>query len=510
MWPVLALVFLDALAQTIYAERYFGELFVAKDGRIESLIKTNDQYWMTTYKQFIEIDANTGELMIAFNVGRSEYPSLTAMETDAHIMTTTLAAGASTWSLPTNVTKNAEGYIHGNMVLWYDVMYKQMVMVYQESRTTRSDGVGFDVELNLIRKNSREDTWTDSQELLTSIGNPHIRYQFVESATANSDGYPNELIIPIHHLAVSETDDNFNISDNYQLVVTINRSLRADAPYNVSKMEDSSGEGNGYFQASIVRIPSNDSEIGSLLVAFLRDSEGYWVYRSESEDDGISWTDPGMTAIANPDQTSQAIYLHSGLLMLIYNPSQSMTSEPGAADASANCHHLAIGLSADAGITWQWARMLEYAYDGMFNNPVGLQDPQCNNIYLTYSVMTDETNGCSMLDVCTVQSQRTMSYIKFTIITEQWVMNDFDYRYDHDNCLWRIPDSLMFFNTETFDILEDSSSQQLTVVIILVVAVVVVALLNTIWCYWSFFRKPGYSDLEMTQKRDQNHYLTTK
>jgi len=508
MLPVLVFV-LDALAQTIYPERYFGELFVAKDGRIESLIKANDQYWMTAYKQFIEIDADTGELMIAFNVGRSEYPSLTAMETNAHIMTTTLAAGVSTWSLPTNVTENAEGYIHGNMVLWYDAMHKQMVMVYQESRTTRSEGVGYDVELNLIRKNTREDTWTDSQKLLTNLGNPHIRYQFVESATANSDGYSNDLIIPIHHVAASETDDNFNTSDNYQYVVTINRNLRADASYNISTMENVTGKGDGHFQASIVRVPSNDSDIGSLLVAFLSDSEGYWIYRSESEDDGISWTNPGKTAIANPDQTSQAIYLHSGLLMLIYNPSQSMTSEPGAADNSANCHHLAIGLSADAGITWQWARMLEYAYDGMFNNPVGLQDPQCNNVYLTYSVITDETNGCSMLDVCSVQSQGTMSYIKFTIITEQWVMNDFDYWYDHDNCIWRIPESLMSFKTETFDIL-DGSSLQLLIVTILVVAVVVVALLNIVWCYWSFYRKSGYSDLEMTQKGDQSDYLTTK
>jgi hypothetical protein len=264
-------------------------------------------------------------------------------------------------------------------------------------------------------------------------------------------------------------------------------------------------------QSSIVRVPMEKvNPYDSQLVAFLRDSEGYWLYRSTSDDDGFTWTDPAMTAIPNPDQTSQAIYLHSGLLMMIYNPSQSMTSEPSAGDIYSNCHHLAIGMSSDFGLTWQFSRMLEYAYDGMFNNPVGLQDPDCNNIYITYSVMTDETNGCSMLDECTVASQGTASYIKFTVISEQWVMNDFNYKYDSDNCAWKIPEDMLTFKTATFESLTSSTSE-LTTVIILSLAVGIISLMNVGLCYWTFGRKKGYSDLELSQQNnDPNDYETTK
>merc|ERR1719447_2433460 len=140
---------------------------------------------MTSYRQFIELDTDTGELMIAYNVGYSQYPSITAMESNAHIMTTTLAKGAATFTTPTNATENAEGYIHGNMVLWYDTMKQQMVMVYQSSKTTKTDDDGFDIALNLIRKDSGGTTWSKRQDFLDEIENPHIRYQFIESTTTN-------------------------------------------------------------------------------------------------------------------------------------------------------------------------------------------------------------------------------------------------------------------------------------------------------------------------------------
>jgi len=508
---MLAFIFIGTLAQTIYPKRHFGKILVAYDGRIESFINSNDEYWMTSYRQFIELDTDTGELMVAFNVGQSEYPSVISLTYDAHIMVTTLSKGSVKWSAPTNATVNAEGYIHGNMVLWYDTMKQQMVMVYQSSRTTKTDDDGFDIALNLIRKDSGDVTWSENQDFLPGFESPHIRYQFIESSTTNPDGYSNKVIIPVHHLAASDLDGNFNTSDNYEQIVIIGRSLKEDSEYVVTSMEETTGSSDGYFQASIVRVPSDDTDDGTELVAFLRDSEGYWLYRSTSDDDGYTWTDPSMLAIPNPDQTSQAIYLHSGLLMMIYNPSQSMTTEPSTGDVYSNCHHLAVGMSSDYGLTWQFSRILEYAYDGMFNNPVGLQDPNCNNIYLTYSVITDETNGCSMLEECDEESQGTLSYIKFTIITEQWVMNDFNYEYDSDNCAWEIPSQLLTINTATFNSVVTNSSE-LNIVIILSLAVGFFALINTGLCYWSFFRKrDNYADLEVTQLvNDPNDYETTK
>jgi len=514
MLPILVFILLGALSQTVYPERQYFKLYVAKDGRVEALIKANDEYWMTAYRQFIELDTDTGELMVAFNVGYSRYPTIEALKNNAHIMVTTLSKGGSSFTEPTNVTKNAEGYIHGNMVLWYDTMEKQMVMVYQSSRTTKTIEDGFDVKLNLLRKDSEADEWSEHQDFLSNIDSPHIRYQFIESSTTNSDGYSEKLVIPIHKVAASDTDGNFEVLDNYAQIVIISRTLDADASFVLNSVEEHKGFGAGYFQASIVRVPSEDNSVGSQLVAFLSDAQGYWTYRSTSEDDGYTWTDPSMTSIPNPDQTSQALYLHSGLLMLIYNPSQSMTTEPSVDDAYANCHHLAVGLSADYGLTWQFARILEYAYDGMFNNPVALQDPMCNNIYLTYSVMTDETNGCSMLDDCTLESQGTESYIKFTVINEEWVMNDFSYQYDYDNCAWKIPEELLMSSSvtppATFDTVT-SSSPEASMVVILSIAVVSIALLNIGLCYGTFIRKRGYTDLELSQKANNpKDYETTE
>jgi len=505
MLPVQTFIFLGSLAQTIYPERHFFTLYTASDGRVEALIGANDEYWMTAYRQFIELDTDSGELMVAFNVGYSEYPTMDAMKNNAHIMTTTIAKGGSTFAEPTNVTENAEGYIHGNMVLWYDTMKKQMVMVYGSSRTTKTDEGDFEVKLNLIRKDSEAEEWTGYQEFLSDLDEPQVRYQFMESSTTNPDGFANKLIIPIHYIAAPGADN----TDNKQQIVRISRSLASNAEYTVSNMEEHSTLGDGYFQASIIRVPSDDARYGSQLVAFMRDAEGYWLYRSTSDDDGDMWTDPAMSAIPNPDQTSQAIYLHSGLVMMIYNPSQSMTSEPNAGDVYSNCHHLAVALSSDYGLTWQFSRMLEYAYDGMFNNPVGLQDPTCNNIYITYSVMTDETNGCSMLEECTLDTQGTASYIKFTIINEWWVMNDFNYQYDTDNCAWQMAEQMIMPNTAAFDTVNVSSSEFNTV-LALSIAVGAIALLNISMCYWMVVRKRDYVDLEMSQQRnDPNNYETT-
>jgi len=508
MIPILPIVFLGACAQTVYSNRQFFELYVADDGRIEGLINANDESWMTVYKQFIELDTNTGELMLAFGVGKSEYPSKTAIDEDAHIMTTTLASGDASWSEPANATQNADGYVHGNMVLWYDDMKNQMVMVYSSSRTSKSDSDDFDVHLTLVRRDSGEDDWSSDQEFFSDIDSPHVCYQFIGSWTLNDDGFSNELIIPVSTLAASDDDDNYNYMDNFESVVRLDRNLDADADLNIQLMEENYHEGNGYYMASIVRVPSSNV-IETELVAFLRDSEGYFLYRATSDDDGYTWTDPLVTAIPNPDQTAQAIYLHSDLLMLIYNPTQSMTSEPSPGDMYANAHHLAVALSADYGLTWQFSRMLEYAYDGMFNNPVGLQDPDCNNIFLTYSVLTDETNGCSMLEECDVLSQNTQSYIKFTIINEFWVMNDFDYEYDMDNCLWEIPNSLKTFSTSMLE--TDVSGTSLDLVVVLAVIVGVVLVFNSVFCIGNYCTKRGYKDLEASQEtNDPRDYDTTR
>jgi len=495
-------LFFGALTQTVYPKREFLQLHVTNDGRLEAFINADDKYWMTEYGQFIELDKESGELVIAFGVSKLEEPTFTTLEDNSHIMITYLASGRAEWTKPENVTKHAAGYIHRNVVLWYDTLEKQMVMVYQSSSTTSNEDDSFDKHLSLVRKYSGKDIWSHSQDFMSEIDYPHIHFQFVESLNGS------ELIIPVHHVSETKPGETYDPDENYEMVVRVHRSLRVDDNLEVTYMENESGSGQGYYQASIVRVPSKINQIGEQLVAFLRDANGYWVQRSTSNDDGYTWSDPYQSAIPNPDQASQAIYLHSDLLMLIYNPSQAMTSS--VSDAFSNCHHLAVALSTDYGMTWEFSRMIEYAYDGKFNNPVGIQDPTCDNIYLTYSVMTDEPSGCALLDECNVLSQSTKAFIKFTVITEQWVMNDFHYRYDYENCAWEIPESLALFSSTTFDN-KVSSPANMKTVRILSIIVVVLLLFNMGACYWAIIRRVGYFDLEASvQVNHPKDYETTE
>jgi len=522
-------LFLGIYSQTFYPAREFFKLTVGDDGRVEALINANDQKWGTVYRQFLEMNRDTGELMVAFDVSPSEFPSVLALKSESHIMMSTIGSGKTSWELSTNVTNNEQGYIHSNMVLWYDTYSKDMVMIYQSSsywqysmsadenlKHSWASTIGLDAAdqiLMLTRMSTEEASgqgsqWSKPVQILSVLENPHVHFQLIESLDLNDEGYPRELLIPIHHLSENVTDDN------YEMIARTARGLDPDADWELTRMEKVEDAGNGMLQASIIRVPSDGQ-----LVAFLRDAYGYWIRRSTSDDDGHTWSDPIETSLPNPDQMSQAIYLHSGMLMLIYNPSQSMSTEPSAGDRYANCHHLAVGLSSDNGLTWQYSRMLEYAYDGMFNYPVGMQDPSCDNIYLTYSVETDQTNGCSLLKECTEASQNTMAYIKFTILTELWVMNDFDYSYDtSDSCKWQLSNSIRKTTLITEDVqttkfntgATSNSSNEVYTVIILVTVLGILGIGNVAWCYFLCLKRSlSYANLEATRE-NVKEYETTK
>jgi len=496
-------------AQTVYEERPFFELLVADDGRVEALISPNDPNWMTVYRQFIELNRDTGELMIVFNAAKSTYPSMSALLTESLIMGTTISSGGTTWETSYKITETEEGYSQSDMVLWYDKMKKEMVMLYQQSEGTEGQDYNADEQtLWLMRRSSYDGEWSDRVQLLSELDNVHVHFHVMESLDVDDDGYSRKVMVPIHHLS-----EHISTS-NYQMIARTDRTMDPNNVWEITRVNDTEGSGDGMYEASLIRVPA-DNKQGHQLVAFLRDARGYWIRRSVSQDDGKTWTDPIETTIPNPDQMSQAIYLHSGMVMLIYNPSQSMSTEPKKGDRYSNSHHLAVGLSSDYGLTWQYSRMIEYAYDGVFNYPVGLQDPSCNNIYLTYSVEVDETSGCSMLKECSEETQNTMNYIKFTVITETWVKNDFDYQYDtSDGCVWQLTNNLDTTSTlrqYTFDTELATSDGSITVTTLSVTfGVLVVG--NMIWCYYLCVRprmQLNYAELDRKSK-EMKEYGTTQ
>jgi len=125
--------------------------------------------------------------------------------------------------------------------------------------------------------------------------------------------------------------------------------------------------GMGISQPSVVRLASGK------LVGFFRD-EGpdRRIKRSESEDEGLTWSEVKTTQLPNPSSGIEAVMLRDGHLAMIYND-REMTRES-----------LAVSISVDEGTTWKWTRRLEDTPGGRFDYPSLIQAKD-GSLHATYS-----------------------------------------------------------------------------------------------------------------------------
>jgi len=453
-------VALLSTSQTTYqylpSENFFN-LTISYDGRIEAKIRGGDYYgegdpYREVYRNFIELNRDTGRLMIAFAVAEFDFID------EAHIMTVTIPSGATVTGPPLNATFPKPHWFNDNMILWYDQKLNAQVLLFQEGCYSCLADYGYDdwmtnhdynaLNQSIYKTISFDDgiTWHGKVELLRGkVLDPHVQFQIIPSLKTDEDGFSTQVMIPIHHLDEDSEDDS------YQMLWRADRAMDPnDGSWSVVNMtDDKSTEHFGaHIQASIVR-PSGDAK----LVAFLRDRYGHWVHRTTSADDGRTWTTQLPTSLGNPDLMSQAIALHNGHVMLFHNPQQSYGSWP-AGDRDDNSHMLAVSISENAGLSWIHQRILEYANDGKSLYPVALQDPLCDNIYLSWSVEVNEqgpklnclaiiNNGGSVDDyfLC-IDRSVTMAFIKFSVIHENWVLDNHNWSLDYEGCTWQIARSL--------------------------------------------------------------------
>jgi len=501
----LVLFFL-ARGQTPWPEERWFELSPRNDGRLETWIRgfgypepvdgVHPYKW--TYRNSIGLDTLTGQLLIAFGVSEQ------SLAEDGHIMAVTLESGEEVTGPPRNVTDSSDtspnvlqddmDWIDDNMILWFDEKEECMVMLYQIFSSETEDDSRRRSTSNhkyqyIFKKTTCDgaETWTEPTLILSEFEYPHIQYPIVESLVKDAHGFAQRLLLPVHHL------DMTSPKSSYQMATHPTRDLSSNlSDWIIANMSESSSSDTigGYIQATVVR-PGKSSPY---LVAFERDAEGYYLRRTTSADDGYTWTNPVETPIPNPALMSQAIGLHNGLILLLYNPQESFgTTDP--ANRPVNSHHLVAALSEDSGLTWSYSRPLEYAYDSMFLYPYGIQDPTCDNIYLSYSVQTDigDQSCGAFFDFmntttteCTARTTKygeyvfpqcdgirdgditfrsdedailanecykrafTASFIKFTILHESWIRNNHDWSYDTEGCTWQIPESLQNTTPEGF------------------------------------------------------------
>jgi predicted neuraminidase len=114
------------------------------------------------------------------------------------------------------------------------------------------------------------------------------------------------------------------------------------------------------------------------LVAYMRENGPLRKVRvSESKDQGVTWGSVGVIDLPNPGSGLDALRLHSGNWLLVYN------------DARKGRNSLAVSLSDDEGATWKWTRHLEKREQGSFHYPAVTQAKD-GSIHAVYSYFVKE------------------------------------------------------------------------------------------------------------------------
>ncbi len=126
--------------------------------------------------------------------------------------------------------------------------------------------------------------------------------------------------------------------------------------------------GAGVMQPSVVPLAD-----GRLLPFFRDATAAHRIHRSESSDNGLTWSAPVPTTLPNPGGGIEAIALASGALAIVYNDKESSPRD-----------RLAVSLSTDGGATWRWTRHLENTPGQRFDYP-SLVQARDGSLHATYS-----------------------------------------------------------------------------------------------------------------------------
>lgn len=138
---------------------------------------------------------------------------------------------------------------------------------------------------------------------------------------------------------------------------------------------------NGRVHANIVELEPNH------LVAFMRSRGADYIYRSESLDNGDSWSEPKATVLPNNNSSISAIKLKSSRIAIAYNPTHAPNAKPDVAAWPGLRCPVAVALSEDNGETWPLIRNLELG-EGF----VGSEN-KTNNKQYEYPCLIQAENG---------------------------------------------------------------------------------------------------------------------
>jgi predicted neuraminidase len=122
----------------------------------------------------------------------------------------------------------------------------------------------------------------------------------------------------------------------------------------------------GLIQPALV--PLDDDRV----MMILRDSGERSVHTAFSNDNGWTWSEAEPSDLPNPDAAIDALRLHDGRILLVYNHSESGRA------------NLQLAISADQGRTWRTGAILEQGAHQEYSYPNLVEDAR-GRIHLTYT-----------------------------------------------------------------------------------------------------------------------------
>ncbi|MCD8023207.1 MAG: exo-alpha-sialidase [Lachnospiraceae bacterium] len=302
-----------------------GKLYWNEDlGTVEAVLPTGG--YKTAHGPGL-VEMENGDMLCTWFAGSFEGNA------DVNVICARLPKGSDQWEEPVTVSHDPERS-EQNPSLFNGPDGKVWAMyTSQLSRVEGKDNMQF---TSVIRCQKSEDgkTWTEYETFLPEEGT--FCRQPIQ-VLSNGRWIFGNWICTDSELGLTGDPTAFRISDDQGKTWR-----RVDMP-----------QSNGAVHANVIELEPGH------LVAFMRSRAADNIYRSESTDNGDSWTVPVPTVLPNNNSSISAVKLQSGRIAIAYNPTCTPCPTPGIASWPGLRCPVAVALSEDGGLTFPMIRWME-------------------------------------------------------------------------------------------------------------------------------------------------------
>ncbi|KAK3240557.1 hypothetical protein CYMTET_49610 [Cymbomonas tetramitiformis] len=295
-------------------------------------------------------------------------------ESGVAIVLSRLDPGSQRWTRPVEISVEV-GRSAQNPVLFYDNKNSALMLLHTSQLAKKGQATA---EVRQLKSLDMGATWQPHTVPFHDPG-AFVRNSLLHSQDGES------VLLPMYY-----TPDGFaKFRTHYS---TLRRTSDGGATWTETHMTQ---KGEWLAQPSVVRL-ANDT-----LVAFFRDRRGEYIYRSTSEDDGLTWSPARRTRLPSNNSGLQAVLLASGWIALVFNNVAGGSAGPR--------FPLSLALSQDAGVSWPYVRDIEIA-DGTDVLHLGRRQE--------WSYPSIVQNRQGLLQISYTFRRDT---IKHVVVTQEWV-----------------------------------------------------------------------------------------